>query len=95
MASSHKPPLPSPHQVRDQWDLSLDNVTRLIARIRPQRFDGALCAGKAPLFDLEKTTTETDTEYQDRLTYIHHHCHACPIPSCKERKKIKKISVSS
>ena len=87
MSSPRKPPLPTPEEVRNQWDPGIDSVTNLIARIRPRRFDGALCAGKAPLFDLKKFTDETDAEYRDRKTYIRHHCHACPVVNCPQELK--------
>lgn len=78
-------PLPTPKQVTTQWNPNLDNVTKLLSRIKPRPYPGALCAGKAPHFDRGRHDGETLEEFRERKQYIRFHCQRCPVEHCPKR----------
>lgn len=80
------PPLPTPQQALQQWEPHPDGVAKLIGKIKPKSYPGALCAGKHPLFDSGRLEGETLEDYRQRAEYVRNHCARCPVVRCPARR---------
>lgn len=78
--------LPTPQQVQASWEPHLDSVTKLLGRIQPEKYPGALCTGKAPRFDWTRLEGESVTEFRERKQFIRLHCQRCPVVDCPARR---------